>query len=304
MNSAPVAFIINPAAGSSANLDELTAAIRAAFPQAELAVAAEAGDSERLAAEAVDAGCGLVVAAGGDGTLHEVINGLHGRFARTRLGLLPLGTGNDFARSIGLPATLPEALAILQNGRSARLDVVRLSGAAERCMINVSGGGFSALVDEKMTDERKETWGPLSDARSFLEALPEREEFAATVALDGVPLDVRASAVFVANARYVARGIPIAPRARLDDGLLDVIILPVASLARIAVLAPVTLAGAHLDSEDVVFRRARTVRVESDPPMRFNADGELLPEGPLTFECLPGAVDFIVGELPADEPQL
>jgi len=280
---------------------EFTATLHRFFPEAEVLLAKAAGEASSLAKQSVHDGCELLVAAGGDGTLHEVVNGLVGHFGETRMGLLPLGTGNDFARSIGVPENLEDALGLLQRGRAAQIDVVRITGSHVRHMINVSGGGFTAKVNEMMTDDLKDTWGPLCYARSFVAALPELEGFHTEIVLDDAErLEVAAYNIIVANARYVANGIPIAPRARLDDGLADLIVLPVKSLSQLALLAPATLLGKHLDNDQIIFRRARKISLHSDPPMRFNADGEIFGEGAMTFEVLPGAIEFVIGELPPE----
>ena len=289
--------ILNPAAGSVKDAELITTTIRERLPGAQIRVPSGRGDAGRLASEAVSAGCPLLIAAGGDGTLNEVINGLGGNFDRVRLGLLPLGTGNDFARTVAIPEPIEQALDILETGRTARIDLIRVTTSTVRHMINVSAGGFSAKVDEKMTPDVKETWGPLCYARSFIEALPELKDFQTEITLDDRErLDVPAYSVIVANARYVAHGIPIAPAALVDDGLADVIVLPVASVPQLAILAPATLLGRHLDSDQLIFRRARKIHVRSQPPMRFNTDGELLGKEPVTFEVLPGAIEFIVGD--------
>ena len=104
--------------------------------------------------------------------------------------------------------------------------------------------------------------------------------------------------VVVANAKYVAGGVQIAPEAVLDDGLADLIVLPVASLGELAAIAPSVLLGKHLSSDKILFRRARKIEVESTPSMRFNVDGELLPAEKVTFEVLPRVLEFIVGPQP------
>ncbi|HEX5760440.1 MAG TPA: diacylglycerol kinase family protein [Thermoanaerobaculia bacterium] len=290
--------VVNPNAGSADDLGALREAV-ATLPEAEVCLTEEAGHAERLAREAVERGCELVVAAGGDGTLNEVVNGLAADFGGARLGLLPLGTGNDFARSIGVPADLAGALAVLAEGRDAALDVGRATVGAARWFVNVSAGGFSGLVNEKMDSAVKSAWGPLSYLRSAVEALPELAGYRTTIRLDGdETLEVSAYSVIVANARYVASGIPVAPEARLDDGLLDLMIVPEASVPQLAVLVPLVLLGRHLGNDLILFRRSGRLEIRSDPAMSFNVDGELLGDGPATFEVMPRALRVVVGEMP------
>jgi diacylglycerol kinase (ATP) len=266
------------------------------------------GDLPKMAARAVEDGCELLIAAGGDGTLNGVLNGLVGRFDAIQLGLLPLGTGNDFARTVNIPRDLDHALAVLRERRAHRIDVIRATTvSAERYFINVSAGGFSSKVSEFADGDVKETWGPLCYARSFIGALPDLNDYHTTIRLDdGEVLTTPAYNLAVANARFVAGGVPIAPAAAVDDGLADMILLPVASLRELASLAPATLLGKHLDHDNIIYRQARKIEVSSSPPMRFNADGELLPAESITFEVLPSALQFIVGPQPtqADAPAL
>ncbi|MDQ3624016.1 MAG: diacylglycerol kinase family lipid kinase, partial [Verrucomicrobiota bacterium] len=248
----------------------------------------------QLAASAAEDGFETVIAAGGDGTLNEVLNGLENAFGRVRLGLLPLGTGNDFARSLKLPTEVDAALGILAAGHTRRVDILRLEGASRRHALNVSAGGFSGTVNEKLTDKLKATWGPLSYVRGFVEALPELADYHTEIVLDEEErIEVPAYNIVVANGAWVAKGLPIAPEAQIDDGLADLVLIPAASIAQLAVLAPQILLGSHLASDLVVFRRARKIVVKADPPMNFNTDGEWFGGTPVTFTVLPRAIEVL-----------
>src|SRR5690349_6364901 len=117
-------IIINPNAGSAGEVERLRETLEK-LPETTVRITEKEGDARRMAAVALKSGTGLIVAAGGDGTLNEVVNGLAEDFGRARLGLLPLGTGNDFARSINIPTDLDAALAVLQGGRVQTVDVAR-----------------------------------------------------------------------------------------------------------------------------------------------------------------------------------
>lgn len=293
--------ILNPNAGSVDETAELEKGL-GELPDTSVLLTRSAGDAERLAREAVLSGAELVVAAGGDGTLNEVVNGLSEDFGQAALGLLPLGTGNDFARSIGLP-DLETAVAALKAKRFRPVDVARANigrggkagGETCRCFLNMSAGGFSGEVSER-AGEAKDLWGPLAYMRAAVGALPELKGFLTTIVLNGSEtLQLETYNIVISNGRYVASGIPAAPRAVLDDGLLDVMISPAATLPQLAVLVPAVLMGRHMESDLLLFRRATRVEIDCDPPMAFNVDGEMMSEGSARFEILPRALRVIVG---------
>lgn len=258
-------------------------------------VSTEAGEAEAFARES--SGCDLIVSAGGDGTLNEVVNGMAAADCKSVLAILPLGTGNDFARTLGLPEKLDDAIAQIAAGETRAIDLVRVTSDRVRYFINVSSGGFSGLVNEKLTPEVKQTWGPLAYLRGAAAALPELRGYATTVTLDELPpLELDLYNVVVANGRYVAGGIPIAPEAELDDGLLDLVLIPERGKAELAILTAQILLGKHLSSDAIIFRRAKKVAINSRPGMWFNVDGELIGNDPATFELLPRALRCVVGK--------
>lgn len=288
-------IIMNPNAGS---VDEVAhfKEILERLPETRIHLTEKEGDGCAIAREAVRSGAGLVVAAGGDGTLNEVLNGLSEDFGHARLALLPLGTGNDFARSINVPADLEGALAVLEAGRIQKIDVARATlGQRSRYFINMSAGGFSGVVSEKAS-EVKDRWGPLAYLRAALGTLPELKGFETRILVNGVEsLTLGTYNVVISNGRFVAAGIPVAPQSRLDDGLLDVMIAPATTIPQLAILIPQVLLGRHTDSDLLLFRKVTRIEIESDPPMSFNVDGELVGETPASFEVLPRALEVVVG---------
>lgn len=291
---AKTCIILNPSAGSVRDSDDVHAQLRA-LPGAEVRLTNKRGSAARFAKTAVRKGCDTIIAAGGDGTLNEVVNGIGENLEHVRVGVIPLGTGNDFARSIGLPADLEPALEIIRAGQTRAIDLVRVTSDEIRYFVNVSAGGFSGLVNEKLTPELKKTWGPLAYLRSAAAALPELRAYRTTLALDNsesLMLDLYN--VVVANGRYVAGGTLIAPEASVDDGLLDIILIQQRSGPEMALLAAQVALGNHLTSDSVIFRRAAQLTVNSKPGMWFNVDGELVGNEPARFEILPRALPFIV----------
>ena len=233
---------------------------------------------------------------GGDGTLNEVVNGV-AKYARDiSVGIVPFGTGNDFARSLGLPNEFEAAIQIVKKGRRKAVDLVRVKSDCVRYFVNVSAGGFSGLVDEKLTPEIKRTWGPLAYLRSAAAALPALRAYETTITFDGIKSSsCSLYNVIIANGRYVAGGIPVAPMAELADGLMDIILIPELPATEIAVLVAQIAMGTHLSNESILLHRAKKVAVSSRPGMWFNVDGELVGNEPAVFEIMPRAIHFMVG---------
>ncbi|HVF72651.1 MAG TPA: diacylglycerol kinase family protein [Chthoniobacterales bacterium] len=286
-------IILNPSAGSVKNSEEVVALLEQ-LPNAEVCLTSKAGSAARAAKSAIKKGAEIIVAAGGDGTLNEVINGIGENLGEARVGLIPLGTGNDFARSIGVPVELEAAIDLIRDGHTRPVDLVRVTSDEVRYFVNVSAGGFSGLVNEKLTPELKKSWGPLAYLRSAAAALPDLRAYRTTLAFDNAEsLTVELYNVVVANGRYVAGGTLIAPDASVDDGLLDIVLIPERPASELAVLAAQIALGNHLSSDAVIYRRAAKVTVNSKPGMWFNVDGELVGNEPARFEILPRALKFI-----------
>jgi diacylglycerol kinase (ATP) len=290
--------IVNPIAGSIKDLDVLVEQLRRLRP-GELHLTHKAGDAETFARKAIRAGCNYVIAAGGDGTLNEVVNGIASprRAREICVGVVPLGTGNDFARSLGLPATLGENIDILRAKQTAPIDLVRVRSDRTRYFVNVSTGGFSGLVNEKLTPEIKHAWGPLAYVRSAAAALPELHAYRTTIVLDGTErLSIDLYNVIIANGRFVAAGLPIAPKADPSDGLLDLVLIPKLPKPEMALLATEMVLGKHLSSNALIFRRAKKISVRSRPGMWFNVDGEPVGNEPALFQVVPRALNFVVSK--------
>jgi diacylglycerol kinase (ATP) len=290
--------IVNPRSRQGEGMEE---EIRRRLPGALVRRTQRPHQGRVMARWAASAGYRQVVAAGGDGTLNDVVNGIAPWLGRVRLGVLPLGTGNDFARSIGVPADLDAAAAVLSAGVTRRCDVVSYRDRRlRRLFLNVSAGGFSGEVGNRMGHELKQSWGPLAYLRAAIDTLPERTEYRLSLRFDGHD-EVHESAynLAIANGRFVAGGLPIAPTATLDDGRFDVLVVRPCPLSVIAGLASRAILGRHLDDPRILFRRAHTLEVRASPLLPLNVDGELLGERAGRYEMLPGALEVVVG---ADAP--
>jgi diacylglycerol kinase (ATP) len=262
-------------------------------------VTQHAGEAEILARAAIRAGSDYVIAVGGDGTLNEVINGIatSRRARQVCVGVVPVGTANDFARSIGLIGDVEANIDTLLAKKTTVIDLVRMTSGRRRYFVNVSAGGFSSVMNEKLTSEIKAAWGPLAYLRSAAAALPELQAYRTTMIFDDVEeLVIDLYNVVVANGQFAGGGLPIALQANLSDGLLDVVLVPKRPAAEMALLAAQMLLGKHISSDAVIFRRAKKVSVQSRPGMWFNADGELVGNEPAVFQIVPRALDFVVSK--------
>lgn len=288
--------IVNPAAGSVSTAKALTEQLSRLRPS-KIHLTKKCGDARRFARDAIENGCRYIVSAGGDGTLNEVINGIGSRAKHVCVGLVPLGTGNDFARALGLPLGLDDNIEILRSANTQPVDLVRVRAQKVKYFVNVSAGGFSGMVDEKLTPQIKRVWGPLSYIRSAAAALPKLHAYQTRVVIDDTEeLSLELYNVVIGNGRFVAGGLPIAPEANPNDGLLDVILIPKRSVGETVLLAAEIVLGKHISNRSVVFRRGRKISVQSKPGMWFNVDGEFVGNVPAIFQIVPSALNFVVGK--------
>ncbi len=289
-------LIINPNAGTAHQAEALRRVVADA-PEITCLQTAAAGDAADAAEQALGDGYECVAAAGGDGTINEVVNGLMRHGGPVCLGVVPLGTGNDLARTLSLPEDPRDAIALVLGGRTQPLDVIAAEAEGETFYgINVAAGGFSGQVDEVLSAEMKKSWGPLAYLFSAASVLPDLHGYDVAIGFDEAPAEsISALNVIVANGRTAAGGRRVAPQANPCDGLLDVVIVKWAPMLDLAGVAARLTAGRYLDSPHVVHRKVRRLHIESRPGMWFNLDGEMFTREPVTFTVRPGAVKVVVG---------
>jgi diacylglycerol kinase (ATP) len=251
---------------------------------------------------------GLLIVAGGDGTINDVVNGL-GRAGfpeDVTLGILPAGTGNDLAATLCIPEDPDLAEDVILQNRGRWLDVARVQseGIGERFFINVATGGLGAEISGVNDEELKKRWGKLSYLRASLEVAKDFDVRGLTLYLDGERREVEAVNVAVGNCRYTGGGWPATPKANPEDGLLDVVIIEALGAGELLGLAPAALAEFdYLDKDGILFARAKEVYVETHPGLEFTVDGEVIGDDPAEFSVIPHSLQVLVGPDYVSEPE-
>ena len=296
--------------GKSAGDDALRMAVQAHRQRGQrldVRVTWEAGDADRIVAEALEDGVGVLLAAGGDGTLSEVAAAIAHRElppgGRPSLGLVPMGTANDFATAAGIPEDPQAALELVAACPPHALDLLHVeAGGDSHWVANLASGGFGTQVTVETPEGMKKLLGGLAYVLTGLAKLGRIEPIRARVRGPGFDWDGEFIALGIGNGRQAGGGQLLCPDAIADDGLLDLSIVPELSGEVAATLGTVVRDG-KVAALDRVARRARLpwVEVEAAAPMTLNLDGEPLEATVFRIDCVPGRLDM---HLPADSPLL
>ncbi|MFT4081577.1 MAG: YegS/Rv2252/BmrU family lipid kinase [Nocardioides sp.] len=285
-----IALLANPAAGrgDAHRIQDDVLARLATAGEVELLVGSDVDDAVELARKAVADGVDTLVSLGGDGMLHLAIQAVAG--SPTRLGVIPIGTGNDFARSVGLPTGDPLAAAdVVVRGRTRTLDLGR---SGDRWFATVMAAGFDAAVNARANAMR---W-PHGDLRYTLATFAVLRHWRPvdyTLCLDGVERRQQAMLLAIANTDSYGGGLRLPADARPDDGLLDVIIIKPVSKLEFLKVFPQVRTGAHVHHPAFERIRVRSLTLAAAQVTAY-ADGERFGPLPLTVECVAGAVDVLV----------
>ncbi len=267
------------------------------------------GDGTSIAEREARAGRRLIIACGGDGSISEVANGILKAGTDTELGVLPSGTGGDFRRTLGVPSRAADAALALRTGRTLRMDVgcvayTNHAGKGEqRYFVNVASCGMGGAVVERVKSESG-SWlnarasrllgGKVSFAVAALQTTLTFAKPALKVRLDdGQPVQFNVANLCIANTRYFGGGMKIAPEAKVNDGLLDVVVIGDFGAATILANVHQLYLGTHLGMRQVQHSHARRISVEAaDAGERvlLEADGEVAGTLPATFEIVPRAL--------------
>jgi diacylglycerol kinase (ATP) len=297
-SAAPLAVLANPAAGRGRPgrlLPDVLARLRAAGLPVRVLEAVDAASAEEAAQAAVAGGAAALVTVGGDGTVHIGLQAVAG--SGVPFGIVPAGTGNDFAAAVGVPADPLAAAdvvaAALGAGRTRAVDLARLHAADGRCRWfgAVLGAGFDTLVNER-ANRMRHPRGPRRYDLAIVLELARLRPRRYTITLDGVPQTVDAVLVAVANTASYGGGMRICPDADPTDGLLDVTIGGRVGRLTLLKIKPRVYEGSHVTHPLVSTFRARTVGLAADGITAY-ADGERAFPLPVSVTCVPGALALL-----------
>lgn len=293
-------LILNGKATGNEDVREAVAALRERGVQLEVRVTWESGDAERYVAEAIAHGVDTIIAAGGDGTLSEVAETLAHREepadALPSLGLLPLGTANDFATAAEIPDEPLAALELIRHAPARPVDLLRIDadGKVWWCA-NVASGGFGTEVTVETDEGLKKVLGGLAYLVTGVSRLGRIDPIQARVRAPGFEWAGGFIALGIGNGRQAGGGQVLCPEALIDDGVLDITVIPELSGEVASTFAALVKGGKRGALEQVAERvQAPWVEIEAEAPLTLNLDGEPVQARHFRIDCVPGRVNLHV----------
>lgn len=296
-----IVFIVHGRHNPQGLAEHYLAPLRGSF-DIDVLLTTSADSATRFAREAAHSGARWVIAVGGDGTVHEVVNGLMQAPLEQRskvvLGVLPTGTGNDFARSLQCGDSLPRLLAMIAANRIKPLDLIRVSHAdgSVRWCNNIGSIGISSDIVRRVKRMPAQLPASLAFYSAVGAALLAWQPQTMRLTLDGEQIDGAFTCVSAANGRYFGSGLGIAPEARCDDGLLDVVLIRNAGSLDFLRLLPQLRNARRLDDARISYLRGRSLTVAGvAAECALELDGELYGSTPVRFDIEPAALNCLAG---------
>lgn len=306
-------LVVNPKSGGGATgrtFGAMRTTIENALGQVEVAMTERSGHGIDLAREGALAGHPLVVAVGGDGTLHEVVNGLMqakgsdygaGKAKDVRVGMIAQGTGGDFRKTLGLEHRLDKYLDALKSGRERSLDVGKFTGGGKtgHYFVNILSAGMGGLVDRYVADAPRFLGGKAAYFGASLKALVNARlgNLRCKVTNDGKTdtRDVKSYMIAICNGRFFGGGMKVAPMAEVDDGKFEIVALGATSKIGFAMTSRAIYDGSHIGSAGNVHFRAEKIEIDlanddARSAYLLDVDGEPMGGLPLRVEAVPKAL--------------
>jgi len=252
----------------------------------------KAGDATKAAESAVNRAFDLIIAAGGDGTLYEVINGMAERSYRPPLGIIPSGTTNDFARAIGLPLrNIKKSCEMIVHGEATPIDIGKVN---DKYFINIAGAGALTDLTYEVPSKLKTIIGQLAYYIKGIEKLPFIRPSHVRIETDERVIDEEIMLFLIANSNSVGGLERLAPSASLNDGKFDCLILRKTSLPEFLRIASHVIKGDHIKDPDVIYFQTKKLKATASSNVYVNLDGELGGELPMEFTALPKHLKVIM----------
>jgi YegS/Rv2252/BmrU family lipid kinase len=291
-------FLVNPASANGSTgrrWPELARHAAAAGLEGDTLFSERPGHLAELAREAALAGAEQLVVVGGDGSVHEVANGLVGLAAQPEVAVVPRGTGWDFSRTFAVPRGIDDAVRVALEGDVRTIDLGRVSyrawdGAdATAHFANVASAGMSGAIAKRANETTKALGGKASYLWAIFAVFSGWQASEVELEVDGERRSGRMFDVVVANGRFFGGGLRICPDAEPDDGLFDVLTIGDITKRDLVLTVPKIYRGTHLPHPKAELLRGRTVTLTSDTPLPVELDGEQPGTTPVTFEVVPAA---------------
>ncbi len=287
-------IIYNPTSGREAfkkHLPDVLARLEVAGYETSCHATTCAGDATNAAKAAVERGFDVIIAVGGDGTLNEVVAGVSGFENKPLIGLIPMGTTNDFARAVQIPRDIDKALDIIIEGNSIPVDV---GCANDRHFINIAGLGRITELTYEVPSKLKTVLGQLAYYLKGIEMLPSIKATKMRIEYDGEVFDDEVMMVLIALTNSVGGFEKLAPDASLNDGLFSVFILKKCNIADFVKLVTLASRGEHLRDPHIIYTKASHLKITSDEKVQLNLDGEYGGDVPAEFTNLKRHIELLV----------
>lgn len=267
-------IIYNPTSGREIfkkHLPEVLQKLEVAGYETSCHATTGAGDATAAARIAVERKYDLVVAAGGDGTINEVVNGLAEQEYRPKLGIIPSGTTNDFARALQIPRDIEAAADIIAKGETIPVDIGRMN---DKYFINIGGGGRITELTYEVPSKLKTVLGQLAYYLKGIEMLPSFRATELSIEYDGKLFEGEALLFLVGLTNSVGGFEKLAPNSSINDGMFSLLILKKTNLADFVRIATLALRGEHIHDPHVIYTQANRIKVHSEEKVQLNLDGE------------------------------